>query len=62
VVKSHLGGLGVDRRIILIWIFNKQDGDSDMIDLARVSNKWLALVETTFVATLVFTIGGKFLD
>jgi len=26
VVKPHLGDLGVDRMVILIWIFSKQDG------------------------------------
>jgi len=33
-----------DGRIILKWIFRKQDGGMDWIDLARNSERWWALV------------------
>ena len=37
---------GVDGRIILRWIFRKSDGGMDSNDLARDTDRWLALVNT----------------
>jgi hypothetical protein len=31
---DHLGDPGIDMRIILEWIFRKEDGDMDWIELA----------------------------
>ena len=31
---------GVDRRILLKWIFEKWDGDMDWIDLAQDRERW----------------------
>jgi hypothetical protein len=39
-----LGDPGVDRRIILKWIFKKWDGDMDWIELAQDRDRWWALV------------------
>jgi len=40
-----LGHPGVDRRIILRWIFRKRDvGDADWIELAPDRDRWRALV------------------
>jgi len=33
--RGHLEYTGVDRRIILRWIFSKWDGDTDWTDLAQ---------------------------
>jgi len=35
---------GVDRRIILRWIFSKWDGDIDWIDLVRDRDRWIPSV------------------
>jgi hypothetical protein len=35
----------IDGRIILKWIFRKQDGGMDWIDLARNSERWRAVVK-----------------
>jgi hypothetical protein len=40
-----LGDPGVDGRIILKWIFKKWDGGMDGIELARVRDRWRALVK-----------------
>jgi hypothetical protein len=42
--RDHLEESDVDGRILLRWIFRKWDGDIDWIDLARVRDRWLALV------------------
>jgi hypothetical protein len=39
---DHLEDLGVDRRIILRYIFRKRDGD--WIDLAQDRDRWQALM------------------
>jgi hypothetical protein len=39
-----LEDLGVDGRIILIWIFKKWGGGMDWIDLAQNRDRWRALV------------------
>jgi hypothetical protein len=41
---DHLGDPGVDRRIILKWIFRKWDGGMDWIELAQDRDRWRALV------------------
>jgi hypothetical protein len=35
---------GVNRRIILKWIFEKWDGGTDWIDLAQVRDRWLTFI------------------
>ena len=43
--RDHLGEPGVDRRIILRWIFRKWDvGGLDWIELAQDMDRWRALV------------------
>jgi hypothetical protein len=37
--------LGIDKRIILKWIFKKQNGGLDWIDVARDRDKWWAPVD-----------------
>jgi hypothetical protein len=41
---DHLGGPGVDGRIILKWVFEKWDGGMDWIELAQDRDRWRALV------------------
>jgi hypothetical protein len=41
---NQLKDPGVDRRIILKWIFEKLDGGMDWIDLAQGRDRWRALV------------------
>jgi hypothetical protein len=41
---GHLEDPGVDRRIILKWIFERLDGDMDWIDLAQDRDRWRAVV------------------
>jgi len=39
--RDHLGDPGVDRRIILRWIFRKWDvGGMDRIELAQERDRW----------------------
>ena len=43
--RDHLGKQGVDRRIILRWIFRKRDvGGKDLIELAQDTDSWRARV------------------
>ena len=43
--RDHVEDPGVDRRIILGWIFRKWDvGGMDWIDLARDRDRWRAVV------------------
>jgi len=45
--RDHLGGAGVNGRIILRWIFKKWDcGCMNWIDLARDRDRWRAFVNT----------------
>jgi hypothetical protein len=39
-----LGDPGVDRRIILKWIFKMWDGGMDWIELAQDKDRWRAVV------------------
>jgi hypothetical protein len=41
---DHLEDPGVDRRIILKWIFEKQNRGMDWIDLAQDRERWWAFV------------------
>jgi hypothetical protein len=41
---DHLEDPGVDRRIILKWIFKNSDGGMDWIDMAQDRESWRALV------------------
>jgi hypothetical protein len=47
---------GVDRRIILRWIFRKWDRTMDWIDLAQDRNRWRVLVNAVSIKV------GGFLD
>jgi len=42
--KGHLEEEGVDRRIILIWIFKRWDVGIDLVELAQGRDRWRALV------------------
>jgi len=42
--KDRLECPGVDRRIILTWIFRMWDGGIDWIDLDQDRDRWRALV------------------
>jgi hypothetical protein len=42
--REYLKELGIDRRIILKWIFKKWDGGMEEIALAQVTDRWLVLV------------------
>jgi len=43
--RDHLEDPGIDRRIILIWIFRKWDGGGmDWNDLAQERDRWQAFV------------------
>jgi len=42
--RDHLEDRGLDRRIILRWIFRKLDGGMDWIDQAHDRDSWQALV------------------
>ena len=41
-VTDNLEGLDIDERMILKWIFKKQNGEVGWIDLAGYGDKWLA--------------------
>ena len=38
--KGHLEETGVERKIILKWLFRKCDGGMDRIDLAQNTDRW----------------------
>jgi hypothetical protein len=42
--SHHLGGPGVDGRIILKWIFKQWDGGMDWIELDEDRDRWRTLV------------------
>ena len=43
--RAHLEDPGIDRRIILIWIFRKWDGGgTDWNDLTQDTDRWRAFV------------------
>jgi hypothetical protein len=42
--RNTLGDTGVDRRIILKWIFKKWDGGMERIELAQDTDRWRGLV------------------
>jgi hypothetical protein len=41
--RGHLEDEGVDRRIILKWIFKRWDVGIDLVDLAQDRDRWRAL-------------------
>ena len=41
---DHLEDSGINGRVILIWIFQKCEWDMECIYLARVRDRWRALV------------------
>jgi hypothetical protein len=41
---DHLEDLGVNGRIILIWMLEKWDGGIDWIDLVQGRDRWLDFV------------------
>jgi len=55
-----LEGPGIDRRIILKWIFRKWDGVMDWIDLAEDRENWRALVNAV-INLRVLQNAGNFL-
>jgi hypothetical protein len=42
--RDYLEDPGIDRRVILKWIFKLWDVGMDWIDLAQNRNRWRALV------------------
>jgi hypothetical protein len=42
--RGHLRDPGLDRRIVLRWIFRKWDVGMDWIDLAQDRDRWQAFV------------------
>jgi hypothetical protein len=42
----HLEAAGIDKMIILKWIFKKWNGDMEWIHLTQDRDKWLALLKT----------------
>ena len=42
--RDHFENLGLDRRIILVWILKKCNGGMGWIDLAQDRDRWQALV------------------
>jgi len=58
--RDDLENLGVDRRIILNWIFKKLDGGMDWIDRAYDRERWRALV-SALVKLRVTKNAGNFL-
>ena len=42
--RDHLKDTGIDRRIILRWIFGKWGGGMDWIDLVQNRDGWRALM------------------
>jgi hypothetical protein len=44
--RDHLEGLDLGGRIIIKWIFEKQNGGMDWINLAQDRDQWRALANT----------------
>ena len=44
--RDHLEDPGIDKGIILRWIFRKRKGGIDRIDLAQDMDRWRAVVNT----------------
>jgi hypothetical protein len=42
--RDHVEEVGIDRRIILRWIFERWYGGKDWLDLAQDRDRWRALV------------------
>jgi hypothetical protein len=56
-----LEGSGIDKRIILKWIFEKWDGGMDWIDLAHNRDGWRAVMNVV-MNLLVPQNAGNFLS
>ena len=52
---------GVDRRIILKWIFVKWDGSMDWIHLAQDRDRWRTLVHVVMNLRVPSNAAGNFL-
>ena len=57
---DHLKDPGVNERIILKWIFKKEDGAVGWIDLAYDRDRWRALVNAVMNFRVIKC--GEFLD
>jgi hypothetical protein len=64
-VTDHLEDLDEDERMILKWIFKKQNGELDWNDLAGYRDKWLVrehLIENYgFIKRVFFLLAEKLL-
>jgi hypothetical protein len=56
--RNHLEDPGVDGRIILRWIFGKEDRSMNWIDLAQDRDRWWALVNTAMNFRVVENVGN----
>jgi len=52
---------GVDERIILSWIFRKQDGAMDWIDVVQDRDRWWALVNAVMNLRALQNVGNLWL-
>jgi len=43
--SDHLENLGTDGRIILKWVYNKEDENMDWIGVTQSGDKWVAVVQ-----------------
>ena len=54
--RDHFENLGLDWRIISIWILKKRNGDMGWIDLAQDRDRWQALVNVRSLVGSLFSI------
>jgi hypothetical protein len=53
----HLEAAGIDKMIILKWIFKRYNGDMDWIHLTQDRGKWLALLKTVMDLRVPYNVG-----